>query len=305
MKNILTSLFSFFCKANNQQKCFSGLSAQKTASRKVGPFGEYAWGQYDLDEPSIDGGNAFRFEYARERRFACLTARTPEDEREYFYCGLLSLTTAPMVIRGLISIKSEILSWLEDQGEEYCRETFNCWPFILPCQNSLLISLSPKEVLLYEYLANLSRKKNFSVENSPKIISRHFEGEELGLIYSSLCKKDLLIELTLGIYKHNDNSKSKEIRYLMREFSGISTFMETIERFTSRMTEDLQQAKTKDHLVILAPELDDDYYCPCPICNNLPFDGRKLELSDELIKPFHYNCGIKSTMLAPADFEYD
>ena len=267
----------------------------ETNSKIVGPFGKYAWAVYDLDEPSIDNGNESRLSYGQTGHLVIYSASSPELEREacIIFAIYVSpfLFIAPMILNNHIKPKQPIYDWFVNYGQGKSMGKFECWPLTDFSSCKILHNLSPKTLFIYGYLASLSRKKIYTIENTPKSVNQYLFGKELRESYNELSSLGLLKNTQEGTWIHSTTSEAIEIRKTMTDAVNIGHFVYSAELMTKSMMRDIEACRENGWKLVSETQPHRKEHCPCPICVNLPDEKIELSLSDSILHPFHYNCG--------------
>ncbi len=194
-----------------------------------------------------------------------------------------------MVLDGVVRPPIVALSFLRQLGPENCKARFNCDPFqVFP--KSRLNTLHPDLFFLYHYLCGLSRKKNYSVENTPKTISANYTKTRLAEVYRELQNEGFLVATKKDSWQHSNDPAACELRVLMNEANTQAEFFHAVESWTRRAITNINEAKSLD-MVLFAFAAKDRETCPCPICSKLPSDAHFLNPEQFPVKPFHFCCG--------------
>jgi len=271
------------------------LKEAKTNSKMAGPFGQYAWSVYDLNGASIDNGNELRLTCGRTSNLVNYLASSAELEQEA--CIILAIYTspalfiAPMILNSHIKPKQDITNWFLNYGQEKSREKIGCWPLTDFSYCKILNNISPKALFVYGYIAPLSRKKNYTIENTPKSIKQYIADEELRESYNELSCLGLLNNTPGETWIHSFTFEAIETRKTMTEAVNIGHFIYAQELMTKSMMRDIEACRLNGWRLVSSVQPNRKEYCPCPICVNLPEHKTYIPLNDSILYPFHYNCG--------------
>lgn len=264
-------------------------------SKIVGPFGKYAWAIYDVNTPSIDGGNEARLYLGQTDHLVIFSASSHKLEREA--CIILatytspSLFIAPMVLNNHIKPKQKVYDWLVNYGKEKSIVKFGCWPLTDFSSYKILQNLNPKSLFLYGYLAPLSKKKTYILDNTPKSIKQYLSGKELQEAYDELSSSELIKEASVGKWIHSTVSEAIETRNSMTNAVRISNFVYSTELMTKSIMRDIEACRKLGRKLVSKRQPNRENNCPCPICVKLPNKRVELSLDSSILHPFHYDCG--------------
>jgi hypothetical protein len=264
---------------------------QPPTSGIVGPFGKYAFATYDLDAPSPDNWNRYRLEVASSEKLTVLRAVSAEAEREYYYCGLLSVSRVGMVLDNLIGLRPETIQWFQEKGREASQERFGIYPVNHPGRTPQMSELNLKALELYGYLSGLSRKKRYSVGNTPKSITSLMTTEDLLAAYKDLEAVGLLKAITDDFWEHAATEEAVSNRELMKYANSFTSLLDCIEYDTSFICREIEKAKEFGWKLYLSPT--DSLPIDCPICERFPAEFREVPITENLLIPFHYQCGSR------------
>lgn len=201
----------------------------------------------------------------------------------------------PMIARRLTTIKSFVLDWFRQFGEKNVFAKYNFSPFLEP--NPLLSELSPSASFLYSYLATLVRKVVFGPLDTPKNIACHYVHDTLLRTFVEIENRRLIVRVSDNTWQHN--LEMDAARQSMQNILKIASFIYSAEHMTFAMKRDIERAKESGWQIFSSQVGERETACPCPVCSRLPNEEVSLPLNDDILYPFHFNCGRWVPRLIP------
>jgi len=199
-----------------------------------------------------------------------------------------------MVLDSVIRPPSVSLPYLRNLGPEECQARFGCDP-LRAFPKTQLNALDPDLFFLYLYLAGLSRKKTYTVDNTPKSASAGYTKARLVAAYEGLEKEGLLVMTAEGTWQHATEPVARDLRAMVTDANAQAQFFYWIESWTRLAIDRVQQAKGLDMVLVSFAQENREYH-PCPVCSRLPNTNHFVAPEKFPLKPFHYCLG--SSLLA-------
>jgi len=198
----------------------------------------------------------------------------------------------PYVLNNLIHPVDLICEYLSGIGKEQSEERFGCWALTQFRPQEIFKDTDPVALFLYSYLTTLSRKKEYSIDYTPRKIKKYLNPEALQSAYTELTDKGFLSLNENDFWIHSTQGQVPSLREDMKVAVSICDFIYSVEFMTKSIKRDIELIRTTDQTYkVMSKRTSTRHLCPCPVCSSLPDDD--VEIPVELIttEPFHYNCG--------------
>ena len=249
-------------------------------------YGKYFWGSSGVSKSCADNLAA--------GHLYCLQVMSKPLEREALVIlRTNSLNITAMLLDRVLDLTPYLKEWFASHSSQDIEKTYECNPVEIPERPRELLGCSNQSLFLYEYLASLKRKNEFSVTNTPKTISSLLNFEQLRECYEELERLDLLVRKG-DVWGHTDSALSVSARAIVNKVSRITKFLSLIDTLTASVARDLNTA------IKLGVRLEakGNPNSKCPICSQLPIEKTEVRPDAvELLNPFHYDCPSLSFQL--------
>lgn len=256
------------------------------------------------------------FEFERGVRLLVFSASSPEMERlacRFLYSNFApgrvrALFLATMIVNEQIFPGTSASKLFREYGVEKSKEQFGCWPLLEIPKASLLKKIEPKYLSIYGYLAQLTKKKIYTVANTSAIIRNFIKDDVLKISYTTLADFGLLDNVEKDTWTHKNNAEAIECRALMAQVIAIEKFFYWVERTTWDWREKVEESKECNRRLRFIKN-PNHRLSPCPACSFRNYED--VECADEtVLSPFHYRCGyfpelIDFSKLGSFDIPFD